>query len=106
MPGYTCPRADLGCDAEFASSADLDHHFRWTHGYRRVARYVWAWRPATLPPVGGREAQLAIARRHSARAAGTGAAPGFGPAATAGAARARREVAPTGGLLRRLTRRH
>jgi hypothetical protein len=102
---YMCPRADLDCDAEFPSSGDLDYHLRWIHGYRRILRYAMAWRPPFLPPVGGWAARAAVARRREEAASRTSVPRrGFGPAATTGAARARREGIAGG--LRRLTRRH
>jgi len=122
MTVYRCPRADLRCDALFGSSGDLDHHYRWTHGYRRVGRYAAAFRPPQLPPVGGRPTDQ-IATRSPAvtgtkRPAGVlppgrstvaagGEPSGFGPAATAGAVRARHgrhEPARMGTLLRRFSR--
>lgn len=103
MIAYRCPRADLGCDSDFASSSDLDNHLRWRHGYRRSSRYAAAFRPAGLPPVGGRSAVAALTARRAAQAdrAALGAR-GFRPAATTSAARGRR----TGGLLHRVTHRH
>ena len=79
MISYRCPRADLGCAADFPSSGDLDSHLRWLHGYRRSARYLAALRPLRWRPVGSVPAAAAVA-------AGAG---GFRPQASTGAARAR-----------------
>ncbi|MBL7493652.1 hypothetical protein I6A60_25905 [Frankia sp. AgB1.9] len=100
MIAYRCPRADLGCDSDFVSSSELDNHLRWQHGYRRSSRYAAAFRPAQLPPVGGKAAVAALDARRAARARRAAAgARGFRPAATTGATRA------SAGRLRRLTRR-
>src|SRR5262245_53339396 len=129
MTVYRCPRADLRCDELFGSSGDLDHHYRWTHGYRRAGRYTAAFRPQHLPPVGGRSATRArrptaalppgrptatpgatVAPSAQATPTAPGGEPsGFGPAATAGAVRARharREPTGMGALLRRFSRHH
>ena len=113
---YRCPRADLGCDNDFASSAELDDHLRWGHGYRRSSRYAAAFRPAQWP-VGGKAAVTALADTRAAQRDRHAIAPGgFGPGAAAGAVRVRRQTRERsgaaraqrvtgGGLLRRLSRR-
>jgi hypothetical protein len=116
MIAYRCPRADLGCDSDFASSGDLDSHLRWQHGYRRSSRYAAALRPAALPPVGGTSAVTALSAKRAAQAdRSTLGARGFRPAAISGAARGRRRTLETsaastnrrtGGLRHRLTHRH
>ncbi|WP_045875227.1 hypothetical protein [Pseudofrankia sp. DC12] len=104
MIAYRCPRADLGCDSDFATSGDLDNHLHWQHGYRRSSRYAAAFRPAARP-VGGQAAVTALAARRAAQteraAVGTR---GFGPGATRGATRARRTSHASAGRLRRLAR--
>ncbi len=103
MIAYRCPRADLGCDSDFVSSSELDSHLRWQHGYRRSSRYAAAFRPAQLPPVGGKAAVAALDARAARRAVrarrAMAGARGFRPAATTGATRA------PAGRLRRLARR-
>jgi hypothetical protein len=116
MIAYRCPRADLGCASAFASSGDLDLHLRWRHGYRRFSRYLASFRPTALPPVGGQAAVAALTAGRAAQADRRAiGARGFSPAATASAARGRREAlgtsaaAPnrrTGGLLHRVIHRH
>jgi|GEM_PF-4068056 len=40
---YRCPRADLGCAEEFATTGDLDYHTHLAHGYLRMWRYASAF---------------------------------------------------------------
>jgi hypothetical protein len=42
---YRCPRADLNCAEEFATTGDLDYHCHRVHGYNRLWRYASAWGP-------------------------------------------------------------
>jgi hypothetical protein len=118
MTLYQCPRDDLRCRAEFATTGDLDHHFRWAHGYRRSSRLAaslgrerrlpYGPKPSRRLPSGvessarlglgvGSDAGVRSARgpavdEPAARAAGLDhgeRSGGFGPAATVAATRRR-----------------